>query len=241
MGVWTGPKDWYATGLPKWLVDRADRLGYASPTEARPARFFFHLPSAASPCIVTGTIYPTGDLNACPNSASAQQVQRRAIPYLCAERDVLMRAGTGSGKSLAFLLPMLANLDMVQRELPQALVVVPTRELGVQHVMLTWRLLGGNESRRMPGDTTNMWSYTGPRGVLVRGMFDSKDLERARSAAWLDGVSVVVGTPEVLAAAIAEGTLPLDCVDQVRQPTPTQRPSPPHLSSQPPPAFDTAN
>lgn len=35
-GNYTGPTDWFNLGLPVWLVDRAERLGYRVPTEARP-------------------------------------------------------------------------------------------------------------------------------------------------------------------------------------------------------------
>jgi superfamily II DNA/RNA helicase len=111
------------------------------------------------------------------------------------------------------LLRVRADLDMVQRSVPQAIIVVPTRELGVQHVMLTWRLLGGNISRRNPGDRANMFSYTGPRGVIVRGMFDANDARRAATEGYLEGCTVVVGTPAALGRAIASGALPLLRVD----------------------------
>jgi ATP-dependent RNA helicase DeaD len=58
-------------------------------------------------------------------------VQARAIPYLLAGRDMLIQARTGSGKTGAFLLPMLERLDPKLREC-QALVLVPTRELARQ-------------------------------------------------------------------------------------------------------------
>jgi len=108
-----------------------------------------------------------------------------------------------------------ADLDFVQRALPQVLIVVPTRELGVQHVMLAWRLLGGNISRRMPGDSANMYSYTGPQGVQLCGLFDARDVERAATKGTLEGVTVVVGTPAALGRAIACGALNLSCVDQL--------------------------
>ena len=103
----------------------------------------------------------------------------------------------------------------MQRALPQVLIVVPTRELGIQHVMLAWRLLGGNVSRRMPGDRANMFSYSGPQGVQVRGLFDARDVERAATRNTLEGVSVLVGTPAALGRAIACGALNLTCVDQL--------------------------
>jgi len=58
-------------------------------------------------------------------------VQARAIPYLRAKRDMMVQARTGSGKTGAFLLPMLERLDP-KRDECQALILVPTRELAKQ-------------------------------------------------------------------------------------------------------------
>ncbi|MGD0807688.1 MAG: DEAD/DEAH box helicase [Anaerolineales bacterium] len=58
-------------------------------------------------------------------------VQARAIPYLLARRDMLIQSRTGSGKTGAYLLPILSLVDP-SRALTQALVLVPTRELARQ-------------------------------------------------------------------------------------------------------------
>lgn len=58
-------------------------------------------------------------------------VQARAIPQLLTEQDVMVQARTGSGKTGAFLLPMLERLDP-GASVCQALVLVPTRELAKQ-------------------------------------------------------------------------------------------------------------
>ena len=58
-------------------------------------------------------------------------VQARAIPYLLAKRDMMVQARTGSGKTGAFLLPMLERLEPSRNEC-QALILVPTRELAKQ-------------------------------------------------------------------------------------------------------------
>ena len=58
-------------------------------------------------------------------------VQAKAIPYMLAGKDLMVQARTGSGKTGAFLLPMLERLDASRKE-PQALVLVPTRELASQ-------------------------------------------------------------------------------------------------------------
>jgi len=63
--------------------------------------------------------------------AELMPVQARAIPPLLRGHDVMVQARTGSGKTGAFLLPMLERLDRDQL-VCQALVLVPTRELAQQ-------------------------------------------------------------------------------------------------------------
>ncbi|MGO4781338.1 DEAD/DEAH box helicase, partial [Lysobacter sp. 2RAB21] len=53
------------------------------------------------------------------------------IPPLLEGRDVLGQAQTGTGKTAAFALPILAQIDPKQFK-PQALVLAPTRELAIQ-------------------------------------------------------------------------------------------------------------
>ena len=63
--------------------------------------------------------------------AELMPVQARAIPYLRAGRDLMVQARTGSGKTAAFVLPILERVDMHQKNC-QALVLTPTRELAQQ-------------------------------------------------------------------------------------------------------------
>ena len=58
-------------------------------------------------------------------------VQLRCIPHLLAGRDLLGQAQTGTGKTAAFALPLLSRLDAAS-DLPQVLVLTPTRELALQ-------------------------------------------------------------------------------------------------------------
>ena len=62
---------------------------------------------------------------------SPSPIQAQTIPYLLAGKDVLGQAQTGTGKTAAFALPVLARLDPAVNS-PQALVLCPTRELGIQ-------------------------------------------------------------------------------------------------------------
>src|SRR5436190_21034256 len=61
-------------------------------------------------------------------------IQREAIPPLLAGHDLLGQAATGTGKTAAFALPLLARFaaSTDRRAAPSALVLVPTRELAVQ-------------------------------------------------------------------------------------------------------------
>ncbi len=58
-------------------------------------------------------------------------IQAQTIPLLLDGRDVLGQAQTGTGKTAAFALPLLSNLDLKQKQ-PQVLVLAPTRELAIQ-------------------------------------------------------------------------------------------------------------
>lgn len=63
--------------------------------------------------------------------ADLMPVQARVIPYLLAGRDVMAQARTGSGKTGAFLLPLIERLNP-NRAAAQVLILVPTRELAIQ-------------------------------------------------------------------------------------------------------------
>jgi ATP-independent RNA helicase DbpA len=55
-------------------------------------------------------------------------IQQETIPLIMQEKDIIAKAKTGSGKTLAFALPLILKLD-AQEHFPQALIIVPTREL----------------------------------------------------------------------------------------------------------------
>ncbi len=101
-------------------------------------------------------------------------VQSRAIPYLLAGRDLMVQSRTGSGKTGAFLLPMLQRLDPGLLQC-QALVLVPTRELAQQVV---------REAAKISG-------VKGLRSVCVYGgVAYGPQLQALK-----EGVQIVVGTP----------------------------------------------
>ncbi|MCM3762543.1 DEAD/DEAH box helicase [Alkalihalobacillus oceani] len=60
-------------------------------------------------------------------------IQQKMLPEALAGQSLIARSQTGTGKTLAFLLPMLANIDAAQKGL-QAVVLAPTQELAMQIV-----------------------------------------------------------------------------------------------------------
>jgi ATP-dependent RNA helicase DeaD len=101
-------------------------------------------------------------------------VQARAIPYLLAGRDLLVQSRTGSGKTGAFLLPILDRIDP-KRATCQALVLAPTRELARQ-VAEEAKILAGQKGMRT--------------AVVYGGVAYGPQIQAFRK-----GAHLVVGTP----------------------------------------------
>ncbi|AUI88051.1 DEAD/DEAH box helicase [Vibrio azureus] len=76
---------------------------------------------------------PLVDTLSCLNFVSPTPIQEKSIPHILAGKNILAAAQTGTGKTAAFGLPI---LQMVQKnessDMPQALILVPTRELAQQ-------------------------------------------------------------------------------------------------------------
>ena len=136
-------------------------------------------------------------------------IQRRAALAMMNVNDIVISSQTGSGKTLAYLMPTIDGMNFVGRGMLQLLVIVPTRELVVQNVMLIYRILGGNISSKLPGDTGNIFRYIGPRGVKVKGVFDfDKHVREPDPDTCV--AEIVVGTPEELKLLKLQGDLEVD-------------------------------
>lgn len=115
-------------------------------------------------------------------------VQEQAIPALFAGRDVIARAQTGTGKTLAFLVPLAEKID-VKKAYVQALVITPTRELAQQ--------IAG-EFKKIIGDSA----------IKVLAVTGGRDFELQKNK--LDGKShVLIGTPGRLLDHIKKGNTAL--------------------------------
>ena len=101
-------------------------------------------------------------------------VQAKAIPYLFSRRDMMIQSHTGSGKTGAYLLPMLEMINPLQNA-AQVLVMVPTRELALQ-VATEAELFGRG---------------IGVRSIAVYGGVGYRDQLDAFKA----GAHIIIGTP----------------------------------------------
>jgi len=121
-------------------------------------------------------------------------VQARAIPCLLAARDMMIQARTGSGKTGAFLLPMLERLDP-EHPYCQALVLVPTREL----------------ARQVCRDAEVLCSAAGFRTVAVYGGVGyGPQIDALRG-----GAHIVVGTPGRVLDHLLKRTFSLDHLEML--------------------------
>jgi ATP-dependent RNA helicase DeaD len=131
------------------------------------------------------------------------QMQQACIPPILAGRDLTAQGYSGSGKHLAFVLPLLEGLDLSD-PLPQVLVLTPTGELAIQIAELFQNL-----ARHLSG--FHVLPIHGGEGQMVQ----LRQLDR--------GVNVVVGTPRWTLGHIENGrllldhlrTLVLDCADDL--------------------------
>ena len=121
-------------------------------------------------------------------------VQEEVIPLVRAGRDVIGQAQTGTGKTAAFGIPLVDTIDRSARE-PQALVLVPTRELAVQ----------------VRGELSRLGQFCGVRVLAIYGgQAMSLQLE-----ALSRGVHIIVATPGRLMDHMERGTVKIGRVRSV--------------------------
>jgi ATP-dependent RNA helicase RhlE len=122
-------------------------------------------------------------------------IQSGAIPVVLAGRDLIATAGTGSGKTAAFLLPILNRLHANRVSGTRALVLAPTRELASQ-IAGEFHLLTRNLRLRA--------------AVIVGGESMGRQMRELRA-----GVEVVVACPGRLIDHLNRGTVDLNRIEVV--------------------------
>lgn len=129
------------------------------------------------------------------------EVQCAAIPTIAKNRDVVIQSYTGSGKTLAYVLPILSKIGPLkepngggvdksgQRSSIEAVIVAPSRELGMQIVREVERLLGPADKR------------------FVQQLVGGANRSRQEEALKKNKPLIVVGTPGRIAEISAAGKL----------------------------------
>jgi ATP-dependent RNA helicase DeaD len=116
-------------------------------------------------------------------------IQEQAIPFVMNGEDIIAQAQTGTGKTFAFILPILEKVDLTATHV-QALIVTPTRELALQITDEVEKLIKDN-------DEINALAVYGGQDV-------EKQLRKLKK-----NVQIVVGTPGRLLDHIRRETIDL--------------------------------
>ncbi len=114
-------------------------------------------------------------------------IQHKAFSPIMSGQDVLGIAQTGTGKTIAYLLPLLRQWQFAKRRNPEILVLVPTRELVAQVVE----------------EVEKLAKYT---NIAVTGVYGGTNI-KTQIMAISAGVDVIVGTPGRLLDLILNGTI----------------------------------
>lgn len=122
-------------------------------------------------------------------------IQQKAFSPILSGRDVMGIAQTGTGKTLAYLLPILKQYQFSKSDNPKILIVVPTRELVVQVTEVVEKL------------TTYM-------SVRTAGIYGGVNINTQKLTIG-SGVDLVIGTPGRLMDLALDGVLRLDEVKKL--------------------------
>lgn len=120
-------------------------------------------------------------------------IQSKTIPLLLEGRDVLGCAQTGTGKTAAFVLPILQNLSKSKSRNIRAMILTPTRELAIQI----------NESIEKYSKYTSIRS-----GVIFGGVVQKPQVEMLRK-----GIDILVATPGRLNDLVNQGYIKLSKIE----------------------------
>ena len=121
------------------------------------------------------------------------KVQERLIPTARSGNDVIVQSKTGTGKTLAFLLPVMERIKKVQ--MAQALIIAPTRELAIQISKVA----------------ANLYPVTNVDSVIICG---GVDFERQRDKLKRNP-QLIIGTPGRLLDQLSRKAIDLSSVNKV--------------------------
>jgi ATP-dependent RNA helicase RhlE len=122
-------------------------------------------------------------------------IQAKGFSVMMSGKDVIGIAQTGTGKTLAYLLPCLCQWKFSKDPHPQIVIIVPTRELVLQVV---------REAEKL---TTHM-------NVVVGGVYGGANIN-TQAAMVLQGLDIIVGTPGRMLDLALNGSLQLKAVKKL--------------------------
>ena len=123
----------------------------------------------------------------------ASPIQEKAIPIILANKDLMAVAQTGTGKTAAFLLPILDNIGYSDEDSINTLIIVPTRELAIQ---IDQQIQG--------------FSYFLPiNSIAIYGGGDGNDWVQ-QSKALTQHTDIIVATPGKLISHLNVGNIKFD-------------------------------
>lgn len=117
-------------------------------------------------------------------------IQTKSFPVILSGRDVMGIAQTGTGKTYAYLLPILKQWKFAHVDTPRVVIIVPTRELVVQVV----------------DEVNKLTQYMSIRSL---GVYGGTNINTQRKAVY-DGVDILVGTPGRMMDLALDGVLRFD-------------------------------
>ena len=146
--------------------------------------------------------------------ASPTPIQERAIPPALAGRDVIGCAQTGTGKTAAFVIPIIERLALLPKGQPQALILAPTRELASQ-ILVTIEKLG--RSRRI---SATVIVGGADMQAQVRGLRQRPDILVATPGRLLDHMwngTIMLSSIKMLVLDEADRMLDMGFAPQINQ------------------------
>lgn len=126
---------------------------------------------------------------------SPTPIQEKVFPIIMSGRDVVGIAQTGTGKTFAYLLPILRRLDYSEKRYPRVLIIVPTRELVVQ----------------VMGEIKKLTTYM---TVRVDGVYGGTNINTQKQMVY-DGLDILVATPGRLYDLTMTGVLRLKSIQKL--------------------------
>lgn len=123
-------------------------------------------------------------------------IQSQAIPIILNNKDLIAVAQTGTGKTAAFLLPILHKLASTQTDSTNTLIIVPTRELALQ----------------IDQAVQGLSYFTGASSLAIYGGGDGMSFENEKRAL-TQGANIIIATPGRLMSHLNMGYVKFDKVE----------------------------